>query len=212
VTEVRLSVAIMAHPSRETAARALSAALSATIVWDEGNGEADTGYRALAASEPGATHHLVVQDDAEPVDGFLEHARRAIAAYPEFLVSFYLGAGLPFWPQERLAVATAKADRLGTAWIATNYAHGVALAVPTFDIPGLRGWYYTGEAQRHLYDQRVAHYFLRRGQPVMNAWPSLVEHGDGPSLVSPQGGKGLPDRKAWRVAVRDSYDTPVTFM
>lgn len=191
-----LSVAIMAHPRRTLAAQRLAAATGAQIVWDEHDDEWHTGARAIAAYDPAATHHLVLQDDAVPIDGFLDHAAAALEHRPDDLVSFYLGTSRP--PQWQAAVddACMRAEDAGAAWIAAReLLHGVAIAIPTAEIPDLLTWC---EPFNVPYDQRIGMYWRRvLERPVLYTWPSLVDHDDTRSLVQhPDGAPRTAIRRA----------------
>jgi hypothetical protein len=96
--DIRVSVAIAAHPKRAQQAHALAAQLDrdASIVWDQGNNEWATHERAWAAHDPSATHHLVLQDDAVVCRDLIGGVERALAAVPatsphEVAMSLYLG-------------------------------------------------------------------------------------------------------------------------
>jgi len=179
---VRLSVAVMAHPRRRTAAEHLARQLDATLVWDERDDEWHTGARAIATYDPTADFHLVLQDDALPVPEFLEHASAALEHRPGDLVSFYLGTSRP--PQWQAAVddACMRAEDAGAAWItAPVLLHGVAVAIPTAAIPTLLTWC---ELSTIPYDQRIGmHWRINLRRPVYYSWPSLVDHHDTATLV-----------------------------
>ncbi len=203
-----LSVAVMAHPSRMEAATALAEQLDAQLVWDAGdNDEWHTGSRALAAFDPTATHHLVLQDDALPVPGFFKHAAAAIAQHPDSLISFYLGTARPPKWQPAVQLATETADQVGASWISCpKLLHGVALALPTVDIPRLLAW---AERSRQPYDERIGTWYRYEARrPVMYTWPSLVDHADGATVARhPDGSPRVKPRVARRVGVPTSWDT-----
>ena len=113
---VRLSAAVMAHPSREAMVAELVDALDrpVEVVWDEINDRHDTGLRALRAADRSCTHHLVIQDDVVPCRDLLAGAERALCAVPDGQPgSLYLGRVRP------VAAAVARAVSLysGSAWI-----------------------------------------------------------------------------------------------
>jgi hypothetical protein len=204
---VTLNVAIMAHPRRKHAAKRLAAATGAQIVWDERDDEWHTGARAIAAYDPTATHHLVLQDDALPIDDFLEHAAAALEHRPDDLVSFYLGTSRP--PQWQAAVddACMRAEDAGAAWItAPALLHGVAIAIPTTAIPQMLAWC---QPLTVPYDQRIGMYWRRvLEQRVLYTWPSLVDHDDTRSLVQhPDGAPRTAIRRARLLGTPERWDT-----
>lgn len=202
-----LSIAIMAHPRRAAAAERLAHELDATIVWDELDDEWHTGRRAIAAYDPAASHHLVLQDDALPLPDFRRHAAAALEHHPDALVSFYLGTSRP--PQWQLAVddACMRAEDTGNAWIsAPVLLHGVAIAIPTVEIPAMLAWC---ERLEVPYDERLGMYWryvLER--PVMYTWPSLVDHDHGPTIALHRDGEHREEpRRARLVGHPQSWAT-----
>jgi len=207
---VTISIAVMAHPKRRAAAESLARQVDAdSIVWDTNDDEWDTGRRALAVYDRTKMHHIVLQDDALPIDGFREHAIAALKQHPDTLVSFYLGTSRP--PQWQAAVddACMRAEDIGAAWVtAPTLLHGVAIAMPTVEIPDLLAWC---EKPVVPYDERVGMYWqhvLRR--PPLYTWPSLVDHDDGPTIARHLDGKPRTEpRRARSLGVPQSWATEV---
>lgn len=209
---VRLSIAVMAMPSRAEQAERLAEQVGATIVWDRGRGQSDTAYRALGAHDRGATHHIILEDDALPVPDFRRHAAEALAVSGERpLVSFYLGMGVPVLAQPFIEAAIPYADRAGAAWFGNAPVAGVALAYPVRDLTPLRRWWRDPATPKLPYDERVSLWYRQRQRPVLATWPSLVDHADGPSTIHPPIEDQLP-RVAWRVGVPASWRTTVMHM
>jgi hypothetical protein len=200
-----ISVAIMAHPDRAAAAEALAIETGAQLVWDEVGDEWDTGRRALAAFHPDASHHVVLQDDAIPILGFLEHAIAAIAHEPSSLISFYLGTSKPRSWQPWVDDAIEAADREGAAWLSCErLLHGVALALPVEDIQILLA----AELPALPYDERIGHWFAQQGRPSLYTWPSLVDHADGDTLVAHADGQPRTEpRRARRLGTPATWAT-----
>lgn len=178
-----LSLTVMAHPKRRAAAQRLAVAVGAdAIEWDTCDDEWDTGRRAIATHDPAGTHHLVLQDDALPIPDFRHHAAAALEQHPDALVSFYLGTSRP--PQWQPAVddACMRAEDAGAAWISVpTLLHGVAIAIPTVEIPNLLAWC---ERPTVPYDERLGMYWRHvLDRPVLYTWPSLVDHDDGPTIA-----------------------------
>src|SRR5581483_4321990 len=69
-----------------------------------------TARAAWRAVRPGATHHLVVQDDMLLVDGFAKHVRAAAEAMPHELLCFFSEWG------SRTSHAVRLAALAGASW------------------------------------------------------------------------------------------------
>ena len=95
---IRLAAWITHHPSRPTLPLRLTALLDgpARLVFDPKPAGPVNPWRtyrralATAALEPGATHHLILQDDALPCDGLLAAAAHAAAWRPHALVCLFV--------------------------------------------------------------------------------------------------------------------------
>lgn len=93
---VHISCAVMTHPRRADAARALARSLpelSPTVVVDpvpEGAPSTlRTSLAAWSALPDGATHHLVLQDDAGPRPGLYEALSALVSAHPDQPLSLF---------------------------------------------------------------------------------------------------------------------------
>lgn len=213
----RLSVAIMAHPARQGLVAELVDRLDTTphVVWDQHGIEWDTGRRALLAHDPAATHHLVLQDDAVVCRDVVAGTARALEHAPaDVALSLYFGRHAPY-PHQTAALAD-RADAAGASWLAIG-GHdrglhwGVAVVVPTAEIDELVAWGDRGRPDN--YDRMISRWLAVRRRATWYPWPSLVDHGDGPSLIP---GHGLrPGRVAHRFIGTDrsalalAWDGPV---
>jgi len=186
---VRLSAAIMAHPSRLGAAARLRETLAdlapEVIVDPDPDGPpspARTAVRAWAAAAPDATHHLVLQDDARPAAGFAAAVRAAVAARPDdALCLFTEWASLTSY-----AVRLAAARGEGWARVCDPYTPTVALVLPA------RAARAVADATPSVPQDDVLVTEVRHGLGL-DAWavvPNLVEHDTGPSLAG-NGRQGL---------------------
>lgn len=189
----RMSVAIMAHPKRRHHVPELQDALpQATVVWDQHDNRWDTGRRSMAAHDPAADWHLVVQDDAVLCADFLQGVRLALSHCPEVPVSFYTGQTRPYAVEVMDAVIRARKAR--SSWLAMRGPlWGVAVAVPVPLIPGML------EACEGLdvpnYDMRMSEHFCNLGLECWYSIPSLVDHRVGPDNPSLVPGRGHSDRR-----------------
>lgn len=193
----RLSVAVMAHPKRRAMVKELRGMLDRSrvkVVWDEIQDRHDTGGRSMAAYNPRASHHLVIQDDALPCRDVISGAEKMLQWIPAgHPASLYLGAVQPF--RRAVEKVTKQAETHGNVSFITmeGVYWGPAIIVPTEVIPDMLEWYNSREAQRVTnYDRRVSVFFEQRGVRCWYPWPSLVDHRGDESIVH--------DRKRRRVA------------
>src|SRR5690349_25001293 len=89
-----VSSAVMTHPRRLDQAERIAAELSlGAVVVDPAPDDAPSALRtaiaAWAAVRPGASHHLVVQDDLAGPAGLTELVRRSAARHPSDALAFY---------------------------------------------------------------------------------------------------------------------------
>ena len=183
------SVAVMAHPDRAGMVDDLVGALGMepAVIFDDRGDEWDTARRALAAYDPNATHHLVLQDDAWPAVGLVD-VLDALAD-PDLCVSLYVGQVQP--RKKAVAAAVDVARRAGVHWLEMPGPWwGVALLYPTRHIAGIIAA--GDEADVAAYDQKVAGYYASRQRGCRYTFPSLVEHLPAASILAP----GRPMRRA----------------
>ena len=193
-----LSVAVVAHVARTEQAKRLTDDLGAELFMDDGSlTEWPNHRRALewGASQPG--HLCILQDDAVPIDDFLEHANRAATERPDDMIGLYVGRQRPYQTAVIRAVKTAEAER--ASWLsASGLWWGVATVLPTVTIPALLA---ACDAKTSMYDVRLGRTWAQtQRRPVLYTWPSLVDHDDGPSVIHGRTSR-QPGRVAHRVGV-----------
>jgi hypothetical protein len=191
VNAIRLSAAVMAHPTRAAWASDLAGKLGLAadrIVWDRCNSIWDTARRAWLAFDPEATHHLVIQDDAIACRDLITGTEESLAAAPaESVVSLYLGTRRPMVHQvTRAAKHAAESD---ASWIVLDsLCWGVAVVLPTSVIPDMVAAGDIDQARGD--DLRIRHYAMRTLHwQVWHPWPSLVDHRDTDSLIGHGNGR-----------------------
>lgn len=188
----RVAVAIQTHPAREAMARALGARIpGATLVFDPD----PLGYRspwrtyrtALEAqvhADNGATHLLVIQDDAEPCTNFLPAVHLTAAARPDGLVVLFVG-GQPRTLRDAVWGACNR-DETFALCPPAQWVPAVAVIWPVPVIAPALEWV---TAQRYPEKFTADDEIIGRVKTALNlqAWatvPNLVEHPDVvPSLV-----------------------------
>jgi len=189
---IRLSVAIMCHPSRLDLAHRLRRQLHngrrtgtlIDIVQDpDPDGERNpwrTARLAWQRTPPACSHRLVLQEDVIPCPRFLYHARRALAAKPDRITSFFLGTNATVtWRQMLIA------DAQGAHWVqgfANTWVPALALAIPSRLVASLADY---DDGSRPVADDDVYGRWTREhGLPWYATIPSLVDHDDdAPSLM-----------------------------
>ncbi|AXH69140.1 glycosyltransferase [Mycobacterium phage NiebruSaylor] len=155
-------------------------------------------WRTLAALSEGHSHCVVLEDDAVPVDGFRDQLDAALEAAPAPIVSLYLGRG--YIGDRYMSGHIARADQLNAHWLTSPaIMHAVALAVRTDLLPGLVT---ALPSKDQAIDRTLSLWARRQGHRVAYTHPSLVDHDDGPSLVSRY---KRAERRAWRVGGRDVW-------
>ncbi|WP_320069854.1 hypothetical protein [Micromonospora sp. RTGN7] len=202
VPAVRLSACVMAHPTRQPAAERLAAALGelgAGVVIDPQPGRPGGALRtsrlAWSRIEPGATHHLVVQDDSVLAPGFVRHALAGTRALPGHALGLFTEWG------SFTSYALRVAALVGADWVEVvdGYMPAQALILPAevareFDRYAARVT--TGDEP----DDEVLLGFLRSmGVPMVVPVSNLVQHGDEASIVG-NGWHGVRKAACWRAA------------
>jgi hypothetical protein len=184
---VELSVVVMHHPSRRDRIPALLAAchpLPVRVVEDPDPGGPPsplrTAKRAWAAIAPGATHHVVLQDDILPMAGFADYLHQAVAANPDDGLTLSVQQTSP-----RNSYAVRRAAMAGRPFAemsAVEWTPTLALALPAAHAEELAR--YLAELPDSYVDDDhlVTSFCTERGIRVLASVPNLVEHADVVSL------------------------------
>jgi hypothetical protein len=202
-----ISYAVVGHEQRLIAATELAKSIGAVLSVDDGTAGVH-GNHCRAWQLTAATPNLwstVLEDDAEPVPGFLEQAESALTVAPAAVVSLYLGRTRPAHLQHQISSALHRADHEDAHWItADTVLHGVAVAMHSSLRDDWLDFASQDHGTRYPVDELMGVWCRARGHRVAYTTPSLVEHGDAPSLV-PYTGYHTQPRKAWRVGTRDAW-------
>ena len=207
-----LAVGIVAHTARAAEAKALNRAVKADFVSiDNGMMGADNNHftvQGILAEFP-STWSIVLEDDAEPVEGFRAQARAALIMAPSPIVSFYYGKQRPQHWQHRMHKALTEANAADTNWIiSTHMLHAVGYAIRTELLPSLLRHESTLPADQHIGD-----WARRYGHTIAYTNPSLVDHLDIPTIVDhPDGQPRRPGRKAWNAGTRTHWTTEAVML
>lgn len=185
---VRITLAIMHHPSRAKRIPALvraCAPLVPQVISDPDPGGPPsplrTAKRAWAAVDAPATHHVVLQDDVRPCASFAHRLREVLASCPHHAVALYVNSNSP---QNSYLVRRAAA--LGSPWAPLSlveYTPTLGLAFPADQAAALAAYLADLPDSLRDDDEAVTQFCRREKIVVVAAVPHLLEHGDGPSVA-----------------------------
>ncbi|MEU7278425.1 hypothetical protein AB0A69_06480 [Streptomyces sp. NPDC045431] len=184
---VVISAAVMTHPRRQAEAARLAEALGGWHTRLALDPRPDgppttlrTAWAAWAAIRPGATHHLVLQDDVELCRDFTERVESAAREHPDTPLAFY--ANWDSWN----GAATRAAALGGARWVPAvpgEWVPTLALLLPRRDVEALLSATHPDHAEPEPDDVALARVLRARGRRVLISVPHLVEHTGQPSLV-----------------------------
>lgn len=176
---MRISIAIMAHPSRGLQAGILYKRVKAmpftqaTLVMDTTNTEWNTGKAALQAYRKPSDWHVVIQDDAILTPDFYENIVSMITTLgKKTLISLYTGTARPL--PNRVTAAVNKVEESGFLR-SFQLLWGVGIVIPTDHIEPMLEFVEDIDLQ---YDNKIGEFYCRNGLPVYYCIPSLVDHDD----------------------------------
>lgn len=195
-----LQTSIMAHPSRSGYIPYLLERLghSTPVIYDQKQNIWDTCRRAWlagleAARESGATHVVVIQDDALVCKNFRERAEGFIAAHPgAHIYSFYAG--------KMLATRIREAVRKQRDYVESSFIFNeVALALSVDQIERMIAFCDEREAQT---DQYITKWAKIARFSILYSVPSFIDHRDEESLFEKNYGRAhhAAPRKAFLYA------------
>ncbi|MGW2268419.1 hypothetical protein [Streptomyces koyangensis] len=185
VPRPRISCTIMAHPLRAAAAERLRselAGLAPVIVYDpDPSGPRSTlrtAKAAWSAVTSGATHHLVLQDDAEPCPGFGALLTEAVSRHPETPLCLFAEWGSTTATTVRWAAMAGA----GVAQCVDTYVPTVGMVLPAGLVEGLVT-FMSGRELDEPDDVAMLAYLTGIGRPAFVTVPNLLEHDRQQSLM-----------------------------
>lgn len=199
-----IATAVVAHRRRRQQAEQLAETVGAVLLSvDDGtlgcNGSHIAMWKQMADHKTDWT--VILEDDAEPVDGFLDQLHQVLSVAPEPIVSLYLGTGRPHRHQRLIRSAIQRADEADAHWITSpDLIHAVAVCIRTSLIPDM-----LATLNSDPIDDAISHW----APNVAYTFPSLVDHQDGFPVLRHQyekWGEPIPARKAWRTGTRDVWN------
>ncbi|ELY4787531.1 hypothetical protein SM105_000906 [Cronobacter sakazakii] len=191
----QVTFAVVGHHRRAEQAHRLADSLNAQLFIDDADHGANWNHlRAIRWAAGQSARVVVLEDDAQPVDGFAGIAAEWCARFPDEIISFYLGTGRPPQYQQQIAESLIAADKCRADYITLNrLVHGVCYALPASGINRiLMNW-----SQRKPADYALGDAW---GKDVIYPCYSLVDHAD--EMPVEKAFDGLPRterRKAWRL-------------
>lgn len=199
------AIGVVAYETRRAMAEQLVADVQAEVInVDGGTLKCGGNHRHVwskLAELGGREWSLCLEDDARPVDGFLEQLDQALTVAPSGVVSLYLGRLRPKQFQGQIQAATEKADANDACWIVgPRLYQAVGVAIRTELVEGMVE--FTARKTYFQIDDAIALWAMRNQHFVAHTWPSLVEHRDVPSV---EHRKREPGRVAWKVGTRDVW-------
>ena len=172
---IKLDVRIMAHPSRREGVLRILNDLGmdeSIVVYDDrphGGNPFYTARKTWGFPLPsGATHRLVLQDDAVLCKDFLQQVARAIEHFPDAVWSL--------WMKE----LTPKHQKGSSPYvrISGGTVYGVGVVMPVHLIDEVFKWstFVLGEDYTHD-DNAIGQYCKFHAIPIMTTIPGLIQHG-----------------------------------
>lgn len=186
-TEPVISAVVMHHPARGSVDALVDACrpLDVRVVEDPDPYGPPSPLRtakvAWAAVAPGATHHLVLQDDVTPVAGFAEHVHHAVRNRGRHALALYTN-----WNSPHNAYLVRSAAVSGQVWAPLGHHEWVptlGLVLPADAARRLAEHLATFPDDYRDDDEAVVTFCAKEGYPVVATVPHLLEHGSGPSLA-----------------------------
>jgi hypothetical protein len=178
-----LSAVVMTHPLREGMARRIVDAapdIEFRLIVDDchdisPDGAVRTALRAWQQVEPGATHHLVLQDDVTLRAAFSMALRAAIGTDPDRPFSLFSEWGSKTAQVIRMAAFLGS----GFAAVADPWMPAPAVLLPAELARAFAGYLAANIGRGEKRDAFLLYRFLRaEGYPVMVCVPNLVQHDD----------------------------------
>lgn len=187
---------VVGHYSRRHQAEQLAWSLRAHLLIDEAQHGANWNHRrAIEWASQQNCRVVIMEDDAVPVNGFIDKVSTWLNRFPDDLLSFYLGTGRPPQYQREIAGMLVDADRTrGDYLVMSRLIHGVCYSLPQHKIAQLlERWDRTLSADYAVGDAY--------GSRVIYPCYSLVDHADLPTVERhPDNEPRTERRRAWRLA------------
>lgn len=202
------TIAVVAHTTRNVTAEHLADTVNAQYVAiDDGTLGCERNHLRCWQWHRDNTRTewaVVLEDDAQPAQGFTQQLDAALHVAPTPIVSLYLGTSRPPQWQPRINTAVATADNQSASWIVgPQLLHAVGVAIRVGHLPALCSWL---RRTRCPIDQAISAWAVTKQHQVGYTWPSLVDHADTDTVAQHHDGAPRTEpRKAWRTGTRDTW-------
>lgn len=184
ISDIKLSVSVMAHPSRSHFFNQLKEKLGdVPFSIDHQNDLIENSKAAWKMYDPAADFHVVIQDDAIVCNRFQERASKFITGMeserifknePVYGYNFFIR---PEYSMSQMS----KYEEQGYLVEARNRG-GVAICLPVNQIEDMLRFYDTSN-NRHD-DERISQWIAKKGYKMCFPIPSLIDHNDhNPSIA-----------------------------
>lgn len=205
------AIGVVGFMTRRSMARELAATVNADVLnIDDGTLKCGGNHRNVweQLADFDTEWSVCLEDDAVPVNGFLDQLNQALAIAPEPIVSLYLGRQRPAQFMKQIEAATEKAEANDACWIDTPRIYqAVGVAMHTGLVADMVD-YATRKAFFQI-DDAIGYWAIRNHYRVAHTWPSIVEHRDVPSV---EHRKRLPGRIAWKFGGRDKWTSEAVML
>ena len=210
-------IGIVGHTARQEYVDALTEALHPEFVSvDDGTLGASGNHlkvlKTLYEMNP-AAWIIILEDDAQPVDGLRDQIVQCLAVAPAKLISFYAGTGYPAQYQQYFTDAIT--DNPDVCWLLhAQLRHGVAYGIHPLVAKAVLIRVEELVAKKYAPDDAISWWATRSGEMIGYTNPSLVDHRDLPTVVDYRfhighvtgTGRNRP-RHAYRVGTRETWDS-----
>jgi hypothetical protein len=170
---------VVAVPERRAQALALAERVGGLVVFDESHeGTFPTHVRAMG-STVGATHVVVLEDDAIVCDGFTDHVEHLVAERPDHLLGLYVGRVAPRGPQPIIETLIGTEPRwFDHPVMSENLWWAVGYVMPVVDVPTVLEHLAAGDQHPWVdSDKRLGRWHAEQGR-ISYPFPSPVNHDD----------------------------------
>lgn len=192
----QIKFVVVGHHTRSFAAVRLANSIGAHLLIDDESRGANWNHRrAIEWAAQQDCRVVILEDDAQPVEGFRKLVSEWLERFPDDLVSFYLGTGRPPQYQKEIAGMLVEADRTRAGHIImSKLIHGVCYSPPQSSLQQIVSrWNQTKAADYAVGDAY--------GGRVIYPCYSLVDHADLPTVERhPDNEPRTERRRAWRLA------------
>lgn len=158
----------------------------------------DNHVRALLSADKSSNWVVVLEDDADPIDNFVEILNRQLETIDnDKIVSLYLGQQRPAHVQKTIKRTVGSLPK-NTAWLKNKMLYwGVGVCIPTRMADSVAEYALTSSRP---WDTSVGVWALTTKTEVWYTWPSMVDHLDDETTIRHADGRARESgRKAWNV-------------